>query len=123
MLQSLRMVGGMVGTALVGTLVTRSYTAGVTTALASAHAADWAARMTDPQILIDKAAQTELLTNLQQAGHNGALLLEQARVSLVSAIHLGVLLAAVAALVGIWRVRRVPPIRLARVHEPVMAAD
>ena len=65
----------------------------------------------------------ELLTNLQQAGHNGALLLEQARVSLVSAIHLGLLLAAVAALVGIWRVRRVPPIKLVRVHEPVMAAD
>ncbi|WP_253700270.1 MFS transporter [Cupriavidus pauculus] len=123
MLQSLRMVGGMVGTALVGTLVTRSYTAGVNASLASAHATDWAGRLTDPQILIDKAAQVELLTNLQQAGHNGALLLEQARVSLVSAIHLGLLLAAVAALVGIWRVRRVPPIKLVRVHEPVMAAD
>lgn len=123
MMQSLRMVGGMVGTALVGTLVTRSYTAGVTTALASANASEWTARMTDPQILIDKTAQAELLTNLQQAGHNGALLLEQARVSLVSAIHLGLLLAAIAALLGIWRARRVPPIKLARVHEPVMAAD
>ncbi len=123
MLQSLRMVGGMVGTALVGTLVTRSYTSGVTAALASANASDWAARMTDPQILIDKAAQAELLTNLQQAGHNGALLLEQARVSLVGAIHLGLLLAALAALAGIWRTRRVPPIKLARVHEPAMTAD
>lgn len=123
MLQSLRMVGGMVGTALVGTLVTRSYTAGVTASLASANASDWASKMTDPQILIDKVAQAELLTHLHKAGHNGALLLEQARVSLVSAIHLGLLLAAVAALIGIWRVRRVPPIRLARVHEPAMAAD
>ncbi|MFJ5383710.1 MFS transporter, partial [Cupriavidus sp. CER94] len=123
MLQSLRMVGGMVGTALVGTLVTRSYTTGVTASLAAANASDWASRLTDPQILIDKAAQAELLTHLQKAGHNGALLLEQARVSLVSAIHLGLLLAAVAALIGIWRVRRVPPIRLARVHEPAMAAD
>lgn len=123
MLQSLRMVGGMVGTALVGTLVTRSYTSGVTSALAAANATDWTARMTDPQILIDKAAQAELLTNLQQAGHNGALLLEQARVSLVGAIHLGLLLAAIAALFGVWRARRVPPIKLMRVHEPVMAAD
>ena len=123
MLQSLRMVGGMVGTALVGTLVTRSYTSGVTSALAAANATDWTARMTDPQILIDKAAQAELLTNLQQAGHNGALLLEQARVSLVGAIHLGLLLAAIAALFGVWRARRVPPIKLMRVNEPVMAAD
>jgi hypothetical protein len=88
MLQSLRMVGGMVGTALVGTLVTRSYTSSVTNALAAANASEWAPRMTDPQILIDKASQAELLTNLQQAGHNGALLLEQARASLVGAIHL-----------------------------------
>lgn len=123
MLQSLRMVGGMVGTALVGTLVTRSYMSGVTTALASADASSYAARMTDPQILIDKATQTELLTNLQQAGHNGALLLEQARLSLVNAIHLGLLLAAIAALIGIWRTRRVPPIKLERAQEPAMAAD
>lgn len=123
MLQSLRMVGGMVGTALVGTMVTRSYTAGVERALQAAGASDWAGRMTDPQILIDKAAQAELLTNLQEAGHNGALLLEQARVSLVGAIHLGLLVAAIAALVGLWRVRRVPPVKLTRVQEPAMAAD
>jgi len=123
MLQSLRMVGGMVGTALVGTLVSRSYASGVNTALDAAKATDWAPHLADPQILIDKAAQADLLTNLQQAGHNGALLLEQARLSLVSAIHLGLLLAALAALVGIWRVRRVPPVKLVHQQEPVMAAD
>lgn len=123
MLQSLRMVGGMVGTALVGTLVTRSYTGGVERALNSAGAMDWASRMSDPQILIDRAAQGALLTQLQQAGHNGALLLEQARLSLVGAIHLGMALAAVIAVIGIWRSRRVPPVKLVRVHEPVMAAD
>jgi nucleoside recognition membrane protein YjiH len=79
--------------------------------------------MTDPQILIDKASQAELLTNLHSAGHNGALLLEQARASLVSAIHLGLMLAAIAALIGIWRTRRVPPIKLTRVQEPAMATD
>jgi EmrB/QacA subfamily drug resistance transporter len=123
MLQSLRMVGGMVGTALVGTLVTRSYTSSVTSALAAANASEWAPRMTDPQILIDKASQAELLTNLHSAGHNGALLLEQARASLVGAIHLGLMLAAIAALIGIWRARRVPPIKLTRVQEPAMATD
>jgi EmrB/QacA subfamily drug resistance transporter len=124
MLQSLRMVGGMVGTAMVGTMVTRSYTAGVEHSLATANALDWLSRMSDPQVLIDKAAQAGLLSELQQAGHNGALLLEQARVSLVTAIHLGLVIAAVAALVGLWRARRVPPVRLVRAgQQPAMAAD
>lgn len=123
MLQSLRMVGGMIGTALVGTTVTRSYTSGVEQALHSAGASGWLARMSDPQILIDKSTQADLLTQLQQAGHNGALLLEQSRVSLVSAIHLGLAMAAVAAALGIWRARRVPPVTLNRAVEPVMAAE
>ncbi|WP_042879743.1 MDR family MFS transporter [Cupriavidus necator] len=123
MLQSLRMVGGMVGTAIVGTLVTRSYTGGVDHVLAAANASQWAARMADPQVLIDKASQAVLLGQLGQAGHNGALLLEQARVSLVSAIHLGLLAAAAAAAFGVWRARQVPPVKLMRTPAPAMAAD
>ncbi|WP_454737646.1 MDR family MFS transporter [Cupriavidus necator] len=123
MLQSLRMVGGMVGTAIVGTLVTRSYTGGVDHALAAANASQWAARMADPQVLIDKAAQAVLLGQLGQAGHNGALLLEQARMSLVTAIHLGLLAAAAAAALGVWRARQVPPVKLVRTTAPAMAAD
>ncbi|WP_423199817.1 MULTISPECIES: MFS transporter [unclassified Cupriavidus] len=123
MLQSLRMVGGMIGTALVGTLVTRSYTGGVEQALTSAGATQWVARMSDPQILIDKAAQGVLLTQLHEAGHNGVQLLEQARLSLVGAIHLGLAMAAVVALIGIWRARRVPPVKLVRVQEPAMATE
>ncbi|WP_371258366.1 MDR family MFS transporter [Cupriavidus sp. GA3-3] len=123
MLQSLRMVGGMVGTAIVGTLVTRSYTGGVEHALSAANAGQWTARMADPQVLIDKASQVALLGQLEQAGHNGALLLEQARVSLVSAIHLGLVVAAVAAALGVWCARRVPSIKLTRAPAPAMAAD
>ncbi|MFJ4293943.1 MFS transporter [Cupriavidus sp. NPDC089707] len=123
MLQSLRMVGGMVGTAIVGTLVTRSYTGGVDHAMAAAGASQWAARMGDPQVLIDKASQLALLGELGQAGHNGALLLEQARMSLVSAIHLGLLAAGIAAAVGVWCAHRVPPVTLVRTAEPAMAAE
>ncbi|MDF3886780.1 MFS transporter [Cupriavidus basilensis] len=123
MLQSLRMVGGMVGTAVVGTLVSRSYLSGVHDALQKAGAGEWQERMADPQILIDHAAQASLLSQLQAAGHNGALLLEQARLSLVGAIHIGLALAAVIAVIGLWRSRRVPPIKLERAVKPVMAAE
>ncbi|RWA51599.1 disulfide bond formation protein DsbA [Cupriavidus sp. UYMSc13B] len=123
MLQSLHMVGGMVGTAIVGTLLTRSYTGGVEQALASANANQWMSRMADPQVLIDKASQVVLLGQLEQAGHNGALLLEQARVSMVGSIHLSFLVAGAAAVLGVWSAREVPPIKLRRGLAPAMAAD
>jgi len=77
----------------------------------------------DPQILIDRAAQGGLVAELTRAGHNGALLLEAARESLVGAIHLGVAMAAVVAVYSVWQCRRVPPIALRRKIEPHVAAD
>ena len=122
LLQSLRMVGGMVGTALTGTLVNQMYSSGVRNALSADHAMQWHARLADPQILIDRAAQ-ETVAELTRAGHNGALLLEAARESLVGAIHLGVAMAAVVAVVSVWQCRRVPPIALRHKIEPHVAAD
>ncbi len=123
LLQSLRMVGGMLGTALTGTLVNQMYAGGVRTALAADHATQWQARLADPQILIDRAAQGVLVGELTRAGHNGALLLETARESLVGAIHLGIAVAAVVAVYAVWHCRRVPPVRLRRAVEPGVAAD
>ncbi|PRE71664.1 MFS transporter [Burkholderia multivorans] len=123
LLQSLRMVGGMIGTALTGTLVNQMYSSGVHDALAADHALQWHARLADPQILIDRAAQGGLVAELTRAGHNGALLLEAARESLVGAIHLGVAMAAVVAVYSVWQCRRVPPIALRRKIEPHVAAD
>ncbi|RQR52575.1 MFS transporter [Burkholderia sp. Bp9126] len=123
LLQSLRMVGGMVGAALTGTLVNQMYAGGVRDALAADHALQWHARLADPQILIDRAAQGGLVTELTRAGHNGALLLEAARESLVGAIHLGVAVAAAVAVFSVWQCRRVPPITLRRKIEPGPLAD
>lgn len=117
MLQSLRMVGGMVGTALVGTLVNRSYMNRVSAVLAEADASNWLPRMSNPQILVDKTAQEALLSQLHQAGHDGALLLEHVRVSLVDAIHIALMVVLVFAVAGIWRATRVPPVKLIRTIE------
>nr|CCA80299.1 putative drug resistance transporter [blood disease bacterium R229] len=122
LLQSLRMVGGMIGTALVGTLVSERYAAGVGDALRADGATQWLHRLADPEILIDHDAQTALLAQMQSAGHDGAALLGAARHVLVSAIHLGLIVATVVAVVGLWRVRRVPPVALHHV-EPVQAAE
>lgn len=112
MQQSLRMVGGMLGTALIGTLVSRHYASTMSAALNSTHAEQWTSVFADPQILVDKAAQATLLSQLQQAGHDGAMLLAQAREALVGSINLGLAMAAVVAAIAVWRVRRVPHVPL-----------
>ncbi|HTH59475.1 MAG TPA: MFS transporter [Paraburkholderia sp.] len=123
LLQSLRMIGGMFGTALTGTLVTHLYASGVRSALNAENAAHWFGQLADPQILINRDAQASLIADLAHAGHNGAALLESARESLVGAIHVGIVMAAVIAAVAFWQSRRVPPIRLRRKIEPVVHAD
>ncbi|PXW29285.1 MDR family MFS transporter [Paraburkholderia caballeronis] len=123
LLQSLRMIGGMFGTALTGTLVSHLYANGVRGALTADNAAHWFPQLADPQILINRDAQTSLIGELAHAGHNGEALLEAARDALVGAIHLGIAVAAAIAVVAIWQSRRVPPIRLRRRVEPTVQAD
>jgi len=53
LLQSLRMIGGMLGTAVTGTLVTHMYSSGVEKALESDHAVQWMAEFKDPEILVN----------------------------------------------------------------------
>ncbi len=123
LLQSLRMIGGMLGTAVTGTLVTQMYGSGVARALESDHAAQWLADFKDPEILVNHDIQSTLLAQMLQAGHNGSALLDAARDALVGAIHMGIALAIVAAVAGLWMVRRVPLIRFAARQkiEPVMS--
>ena len=112
MQQSLRMVGGMLGTALIGTVVSYRYASAMGSALRHAQAQRWAAAFADPKILVDKAAQTALLLHLRQAGDDGAMLLGQAREALVGSIHLGLAMAAIVGALATWRVCRVPYVQL-----------
>ena len=112
----------MVGTALVGTLVSERYASGVANALSADSAMQWLRQLADPEILIDHDAQAALLSQLHAAGHDGAALLEAARHVLVSAIHIGLIVATVVALIGLWYVRRVPPVVLHHV-EPVQHTE
>lgn len=125
LLQSTRMVGGMLGTTIVGTLVNHWYARGVAGAVSgfdgtlAAHAV---ARALDPRILIDPAVRTELLTDLRAMGIDGAPLVETARQTLVNAVHAGVLLTGVAAIVAALLVRRIRQIQFPkRIDRTVVA--
>ncbi|ARP81030.1 MFS transporter [Bordetella genomosp. 8] len=121
LLQSLRMVGGMVGTAVVGTMVNHSYVSGVRTSLESGQATRWLDALDDPQILVNPSAQAQFLQQVAAVGRDGAAYLEAARVSLVGAIHDGQIIVLAICILSLWFVRRVPPVRLTR-HSKVASA-
>ena len=119
LLQSLRMIGGMLGTAITGTLVNRMYASGVQRALDAEHGQQWLETFKNPEILLNHPAQQQLLTQASVSGHDGAAMLNAARDALIGSIHLGVALAIIVSLIGFWMVRRVPPISF---NQAVVAA-
>lgn len=114
LLQSTRMVGGMLGTSVVGTIVNHRYAGGVGDALAvlgAPGAARWQPQLADPRVLIDPALRGALTAQMKAAGLDGAALIEAVRHVLVDAIHLGIGLTGFAALVAALCVRRIAHIR------------
>lgn len=112
LLQSYRMVGGMLGTALCGVLVTSMYTEHVTALLAAEQATQWLSVLTNPAILMDHAEQQVVIQELLTAGKDAGALFEQVRVGLVSAVHAGFALTLIVALIGLFTVRFIPRIAL-----------
>lgn len=114
MLQSTRLIGGMLGTALVGTLVTYSYVNSVQQAVPYASQAPWGSALFDPQLLMNQAIQSNFVAELFRYGLNGAALIESARVSLVDAVHVGLTVTLLIAIIATLWVARVPFINLGR---------
>jgi len=116
LMQSSRMVGGMFGTSLIGTLVTHSYESGVTArldrSLTSPLPQAFADKFRDPQLLVDPVAQKQMLLAMSDSANNGRELLAAARDVLVNSVHLGMLLTAVAAFVAVLLSRRVIQLKL-----------
>jgi len=117
LLQSTRMVGGMLGTSVVATIVQHHYRDVMTRTLrvlgepAFSH---WLPRFDDPRILIDSALRASLLSDIKPSGLDGAAMVESAREVLVQSIHIGTGLTAVAALSAVLIVRRISGITFTR---------
>jgi len=126
LLQSLRMIGGMVGTAVVGSVVSNTYASRTAAALSQRVDADSMAQLADPRILVDIDTQTRLLAQWKAHGLDGMAVLDTARQALVTAIHGGQAIALAVALVGLWCVYRAPKVKLAspgRAPSPAAAGD
>lgn len=112
MLQSARMIGGMLGTALVGAFVSQHYARGVGEMLAQHHAGQWQTLLTDPQTLLGGPAGERFRLLAAAAGPEQ--LLAAARALLVDAVHASQWLVALAMALGMLLLRRVPPVQLRR---------
>jgi hypothetical protein len=111
LLQSQRMVGAMLGTALTGTVVNWSYRHTVADALAAKGVdGPWGQQLANPEILLSQDMQAALLGRLAAAGRNGASLIEMAHDALVHAIHVGFWLTIAMGLVSFFAIRRMPKI-------------
>ncbi|HRK87390.1 MAG TPA: MFS transporter [Alcaligenes sp.] len=116
MLQSMRMVGGMLGTAVVGTLVTYQYGEGIRARLEQLPA-DLGNRLEDPQLLMSAAQQAQFLELAGQQGQSGQMWLGVARDSLTHAVNIGMAITLVLIVWCFYWVRKVPPIRFGRMAE------
>jgi len=113
-IQSTRMVGGMLGTAVIGTIVTRTYIARVPAALTS-----WVGtlprslikRLQDPELLVDRRGAEVFLQHLNGSAGHANLLLGVLRHVFVTCIHLGFALTALAAVAAVWQVTRISHMR------------
>ncbi|MCC8405268.1 MFS transporter [Paraburkholderia sp. MMS20-SJTN17] len=112
LLQSLRTFGGMLGTVMTGALLGHLYTVAVRRSLDSYEATQWFKSFASPELLVDRAEQAALVNRLVSAGHAGDAMIGSARSALVDSIHVGLTVAAVAALVGLCLAWFVPPIRV-----------
>ena len=116
MLQSTRMVGGMLGTAVMGAVVSHQFQQGVAGMLAAGHAQAWLHWLADPQTLLNADSLAQFRHAAAAAGPER--LLAATRQLLVDAIHFSQWLVAGGLLLGLWLVRKVPPITLSTAAAP-----
>jgi len=111
-LQSTRMIGGMLGTALIGTLVSHRYSQGVNDMLAEHGALQWQSWLETPQILVTPAQTAKFHAAASAAGQDAAVLIDLARDSLVSAVHTSQWLVVMLMVLVAWLAYLVPPMQL-----------
>ena len=110
MLQSMRMVGSMLGTAIVGSLISNLYASKVNNMLTANHGSQWASWLHDPQILVDHERAAMFLDVVHQSGYDASIFLAGARDTLVDSIHYSQWFIAAFVLLGFWLVSRIPKV-------------
>ncbi|NLY63676.1 MAG: MFS transporter [Alcaligenaceae bacterium] len=110
LIQSIRMIGGMLGIAIVGALINYQYSAKVAQSMSGKLSDEWFVSLSDPQILVNPALQESLSGKMQQAGSDILFWLDGARDILITAIHSGLWIVFAITLCAAMWVFRLPAI-------------
>lgn len=112
LLQSMRIVGSMMGTALIGSLISNRYISKVQSMLMANHSIQWASWLDDPQILFSHERIAKFLEVVPKAKHKVVILLAGAQNAMVDAIHDSQWLIAVFIVLAFWLAQRIPVINI-----------
>jgi EmrB/QacA subfamily drug resistance transporter len=122
-LQSTRMVGGMIGTAVIGSVVTHYYVERVRQLDVTPFGnGAWLSRLEDPQVLVNAQVQSEFLASLQRLGLHGETFILYAREALVWGVHAGLALSVVMAVISLVWLFRLPTVPFGQ-NQPAPKAD
>lgn len=112
MVHSLRMTGGMIGTALIGTLLNNAYAHRIGQLFHSVSEQSVAAILRDPRTLLDPQGQAHVIALLETLGADAGMYVANARGALVAAMHIGILLLVAVAALSLWTIYRMPKLTL-----------
>jgi hypothetical protein len=118
-LQSTRMVGGMIGTAVVGSIITHFYVDQVRRLDVTPFGdGAWLSRLEDPQVLVNAQVQSDFIAALQRLGLHGESFILHARESMVAGVHAGLILMVIVGIGGLVWGLRLPRIQFGRSRAP-----
>ena len=112
MLQSTRMVGSMLGAAIIGSLISNQYTFKVNNMLVANHASQWAHWLDNPQILFSHELAKKFVNVMPRFEVGAANYLAGAEHALIEAVHESQWLITVFVILAFWLAYRIPVINI-----------
>ena len=113
LVQSIRMIGGMLGTAIIGTMVNVYFVAGIQADANKIGSPELVLALSDPQLLVRTDSQAGLITEMASLGRDALPWLQVAREHMVSAIESGLTVVLVVNVIALLWLYRLPLIRFA----------
>lgn len=112
MLQSMRMVGSMMGAAVIGSIISSQYTVKIHSLLTVKSSMQLESLLDNPQILFSNEKSEQFLQLLQLNRNEGLHLLANAKEALVSAVHDSQWFITCLVLVAFWLAYRIPKVNI-----------
>lgn len=117
LVQSIRMIGGMLGTAIIGTMVNYYFLSGVQAMSDKVHSPAAIVALSDPQLLIRTQAQADLTQQMAASGLDAGPWIAAARGQMISAIDAGLIAVFLINMLALAWVFRLPLIRFASLRQ------